>query len=399
MIASFRAEQASRLNAVYCDGCMSAGRPDCSSSRDSTGHRAADYSTRRVVSPTTGSPSMPPQILSYYLLTPLMLVALQHLHDHCLVLASALQGDAACARRAVSWLLALFEYCLAVPANRYGSAVYSAAQLKTIQEVITLLVFAVFSVVYLKQPLAWNTLIGFALIGCGAYFVFRGAGCMTRQVEPVRRYDHAPIQNVSARSDAMPVSTLADRALFDRRGLSTLRPIAALRLQGDIAAQHEDEHERNGRRPGPSRRQPRRLVDRCGMRHAERDHRGNEHGRQSERHRGHQFKRQRTRPAPPLRAGIGMPEPNVFAQSACPCTGSNRKANQYCSEIRVRCRQAWVGTAAERVTNGGDLVAQVNAQVNGSLRRDDVPRATSPSARAPADRRRARARRGQRESR
>src|SRR5665213_828990 len=56
----------------------------------------------------------------------------------------------------ISWGLALFEYCLAVPANRLGSSVYSAAQLKTMQEVITLLVFAVFSIVYLKQGITWN---------------------------------------------------------------------------------------------------------------------------------------------------------------------------------------------------------------------------------------------------
>jgi uncharacterized protein len=74
---------------------------------------------------------------------------------------------------AVSWGLALLEYCLAVPANRWGSAVYSAAQLKTIQEVITLLVFAAFSVVYLKQAITWNHAIGFALIASGAFFVFR----------------------------------------------------------------------------------------------------------------------------------------------------------------------------------------------------------------------------------
>jgi uncharacterized protein len=71
-----------------------------------------------------------------------------------------------------SWMLALLEYCLAVPANRWGSAVYSTAQLKTIQEVITLVVFAVFSTVYLKKPLAWNCVVGFALIGAGALFVF-----------------------------------------------------------------------------------------------------------------------------------------------------------------------------------------------------------------------------------
>jgi uncharacterized protein (DUF486 family) len=73
----------------------------------------------------------------------------------------------------ISWGLAFIEYCLAVPANRYGSAVYSPAQLKTIQEVITLSVFAVFSVVYLQQSLTWNHVVGFALIASGAFFVFR----------------------------------------------------------------------------------------------------------------------------------------------------------------------------------------------------------------------------------
>ena len=74
----------------------------------------------------------------------------------------------------VAWLIAFIEYCLAVPANRYGSEIYTAAQLKTMQEVITLLVFAVFSVLYLNQPITWNYAIGFALIGVGAFFVFRG---------------------------------------------------------------------------------------------------------------------------------------------------------------------------------------------------------------------------------
>lgn len=72
----------------------------------------------------------------------------------------------------VSWGIALFEYCLAVPANRLGSAAYSTAELKTIQEVITLVVFAGFSVVYLKEPLGWNHGIGFALIASGAFFIF-----------------------------------------------------------------------------------------------------------------------------------------------------------------------------------------------------------------------------------
>jgi len=73
----------------------------------------------------------------------------------------------------LSWALAFVEYCLAVPANRYGSAVYSAAQLKTMQEVITLSVFAIFSMVYLKQGITWNQVVGFALIGSGAFFVFK----------------------------------------------------------------------------------------------------------------------------------------------------------------------------------------------------------------------------------
>lgn len=72
-----------------------------------------------------------------------------------------------------SWGIAFFEYWLAVPANRIGHSVYSAAELKTIQEVITLSVFAVFSVAYLKEALTWNHLAGFALIACGAALVFR----------------------------------------------------------------------------------------------------------------------------------------------------------------------------------------------------------------------------------
>jgi len=72
----------------------------------------------------------------------------------------------------VSWGLAFFEYCLAVPANRYGSQIYSAAQLKTMQEVITFAVFAIFSFFYLKEPITWSQGIGFALIALGAFFVF-----------------------------------------------------------------------------------------------------------------------------------------------------------------------------------------------------------------------------------
>ena len=74
----------------------------------------------------------------------------------------------------ISWGIALVEYCLAVPANRLGHTVYSAAQLKTMQEVITLLVFVVFSVLYLKESFTLNHLLGFTLIGAGAFFIFYG---------------------------------------------------------------------------------------------------------------------------------------------------------------------------------------------------------------------------------
>ena len=72
-----------------------------------------------------------------------------------------------------SWAIAFVEYCFAVPANRYGNAVYTAAQLKTMQEVITLLVFSGFSLVYLKEPISWNHLVGFAFICAGAFFIFQ----------------------------------------------------------------------------------------------------------------------------------------------------------------------------------------------------------------------------------
>ena len=69
----------------------------------------------------------------------------------------------------ISWGIAFFEYCLAVPANRIGHQVYSAAQLKTMQEIITLLVFAVFSVTYLGESLKWNHMVAFLFL-CGAAF-------------------------------------------------------------------------------------------------------------------------------------------------------------------------------------------------------------------------------------
>ena len=72
-----------------------------------------------------------------------------------------------------SWGIAFFEYCLVVPANRWGSAIYSTAELKTLQELVTLLIFAGFSVFYLGEKLTVNHGIGFALICLGAFFVFK----------------------------------------------------------------------------------------------------------------------------------------------------------------------------------------------------------------------------------
>ncbi len=72
-----------------------------------------------------------------------------------------------------SWGIAFFEYCLQVPANRFGHGQFLAAQLKTLQEVITLSVFSLFSVLYLKERLGWNQVTGFGFIILGAYFLFR----------------------------------------------------------------------------------------------------------------------------------------------------------------------------------------------------------------------------------
>jgi uncharacterized protein (DUF486 family) len=73
----------------------------------------------------------------------------------------------------VSWLIASLEYCFQVPANRIGYGQFTGAQLKTIQEVITLIIFAVFSVVYLKEPLKWNYLVGFGFLVIAVFFVFK----------------------------------------------------------------------------------------------------------------------------------------------------------------------------------------------------------------------------------
>jgi uncharacterized protein len=72
----------------------------------------------------------------------------------------------------VSWGIAFFEYCLQVPANRYGIGVFNPAQLKTLQEIITLVVFVAFSVFYLDAPVKWNHLVGFGLIVAASFFIF-----------------------------------------------------------------------------------------------------------------------------------------------------------------------------------------------------------------------------------
>ncbi len=72
-----------------------------------------------------------------------------------------------------SWAIAFFEYCLQVPANRIGHETFTAAELKTMQEIITLVVFSVFSVLYLKEEFRWNYLVGFGFMVVAAFFIFK----------------------------------------------------------------------------------------------------------------------------------------------------------------------------------------------------------------------------------
>jgi len=71
-----------------------------------------------------------------------------------------------------SWGIAFFEYCLQVPANRWGNAVYSATQLKIIQEIITLTVFCAFAVLYLGEKIRWNHFAAFVCILGAVVFTF-----------------------------------------------------------------------------------------------------------------------------------------------------------------------------------------------------------------------------------
>jgi uncharacterized protein (DUF486 family) len=113
-----------------------------------------------------------PSLSSPYILPVLMLIASNsfmtlawygHLKFHNIPLWLAV---------VVSWGIAFFEYCLAVPANRIGNRAYSLAELKTIQEVVTLSVFVVFAVLMFHQKITWQHGIGFALIAAGAAFIF-----------------------------------------------------------------------------------------------------------------------------------------------------------------------------------------------------------------------------------
>lgn len=74
---------------------------------------------------------------------------------------------------AISWLIAFVEYCFQVPANRIGHYRFSAAQLKTMQEVITLIVFCVFSIIYLKEEIKWNYAVGFLMMIGAVFFIFK----------------------------------------------------------------------------------------------------------------------------------------------------------------------------------------------------------------------------------
>lgn len=73
----------------------------------------------------------------------------------------------------ISWGIAFFEYCFQVPANRIGHGTFNAVELKTIQEVITLIVFAVFSIMYLKEEFRWNYAVGFVLLVAAVFFIFK----------------------------------------------------------------------------------------------------------------------------------------------------------------------------------------------------------------------------------
>ena len=89
----------------------------------------------------------------------------------------------------VSWLIAFVEYCFQVPANRIGHSTWSAPQLKVLQEVITLIVFAAFSVLWLKETMKWNYIVGFGFILLAVFFVFHDFGSGDRPAEVAHKTD------------------------------------------------------------------------------------------------------------------------------------------------------------------------------------------------------------------
>jgi uncharacterized protein (DUF486 family) len=119
--------------------------------------------------------SRTPRPMSYATIAPILLLTLSNVF-----MTFAWYGHLKFENKALwivvlaSWGIAFFEYCLAVPANRIGHQVYSAAELKTMQEVITLVIFAFFSVYFLGEKLTINHLVGFAMIAGGAFFIFKG---------------------------------------------------------------------------------------------------------------------------------------------------------------------------------------------------------------------------------
>jgi uncharacterized protein len=114
-----------------------------------------------------------PQFSSTAVLPILMLIASNVFMTFAWYGHLAFKGKALWIVVLASWIIAFFEYCLAVPANRIGSAVYSTAELKTIQEVITFSVFIAFSIFYLKEAITLQHVFGFALMALGAAVVFR----------------------------------------------------------------------------------------------------------------------------------------------------------------------------------------------------------------------------------
>lgn len=119
----------------------------------------------------------------------------------------------------ISWLIAFLEYCFQVPANRIGSYEFSAAQLKIIQEVITLIVFGAFSVLYLKQKFQWNYLVAFALIVGAVFFVFMGNGNKGQthgSCEALMKTDSQVAVHIDALEGADNVGKSPDGANADR---------------------------------------------------------------------------------------------------------------------------------------------------------------------------------------